>query len=250
MRGDFVVMDLVHSPSSLKTYVQCPYKYKAMYITKEVKWQQSEAAARGEQLHKLMENAVMTGWDDKAWKDTQSYQHAYKFWYNTLQLQKAGWTVHVEEGIGIDDTGTIPLTFWDRSGKNYLRCRIDFYATHPQKDIVIIFDWKTGKKYDVDKLQLQANAMCLRALTGKEKYVMSFCYLDSGDITAEQIDLTGVKLNERTVQACANSPCMELLIALNGVAASQRNNQYFFTPNRFCKWCQVESCPNKHKVTL
>ena len=73
----------VFSPSNLKTFVQCPYKFKAMNIDKSVPYVQNEAAKRGEHLHELMEQAVKTGWNSIVWDDDKSRANRSKYCNDT-----------------------------------------------------------------------------------------------------------------------------------------------------------------------
>lgn len=233
--------DLVFSPSSLKTFVQCPYKFKAMQIDKSVKWVQSPAAKRGEELHALMENACNNGWDTITWTDEASREHAYKFVQTIESMKQDGWRIYTEQGIGTDGYGHA-LDFWDKAPNNFLRCRIDLYATHPKYDTVMIFDWKSGKSYDVDDLQLQVNAACLQTLCHINHYITAFCYLDSGDVRSQEINVQGLNIRETDPIKFVNSPCLEMMNAINGAQQAIATGKFLKTKNRFCKWCQVKEC--------
>lgn len=238
--------DIIHSPSSLKTYMTCPYKYKGTYLTKEVRWKQSPQAKRGEELHKLMEGVSYKNWDQigQYWTDELSRPHAEGFVNVITQLKKAGWTIKTEVECGTDEKGKMIYEhFFD--DPSYVRCRIDFLAVRQATDYAIVLDWKTGKKYDIDTLQLQVNAFCLRPLLGVEKFVMGFAYLDQGGVANHSVDLTGVDMSERQPAAIALSPCSEALIAFRDVEEALATDKFPPVKNFFCQWCQVESCPLK-----
>lgn len=241
-------MSIIFSPSNLKTFVQCPYKFKAMNIDKSVPYVQNEAAKRGERLHALMETAVKHGWDEVAhdWNDTKSYDHAYKFIRDVWALKNSGWHVETEASVATDGYGN-SVDYFSKAPKNFLRCRIDLYAQHPDKDYIIILDWKSGKVYDADKLQLQANAVCMKTMTNTDKYLIGFAYLDNGGVKYEKIDVNGVDLHEKDPLAYAASPCLELLNALDNANHALQTGKYLQTKNMFCKWCPVKDCPHSGK---
>lgn len=236
-------MDFVFSPSNLKTFVQCPYKFKAMNVDKTVPYVQNEAAKRGERLHSLMETAVNLGWDAvaKDYNDEKSHDNAYKFIQTVWGLKKQGWIVKTETEFATDGYGN-PVGYWDKAPQNFLRCRIDLWAVHPDKATTIILDWKTGKAYDADRLQLQANAVCMKAQFKTDKYMVAFCYLDSGAVKSEEIDVHGINLFESDPLKFASSPCIELMNAVDDARRAFAENKFIKTKNRFCKWCAVKDC--------
>lgn len=235
---------LVYSPSMLKTFMSCPFKFKAQSIDKSIKWEQSDAAKRGEQLHSLMETAINNNlkWEEVQWTDAKSAPHAKKFLDMVAYLKKNGWNCMTEDGVGTDGYGN-PLDFWAKAPQNFLRCRIDFVALHPKADFAIVMDWKTGKKYECDKLQLQVNAICLQAATKCNKYQMGFAYLDSGDFVKQNIDVQGVDVRNYDNQVLAQSPCIEMLVALRDIQKAVAMNDFPMKQNRFCHWCQCTTCP-------
>lgn len=234
---------MILSPSALKTFVQCPYKFKQTYVTKELTYQQNDAAKRGERLHKKMETACNYGWDMANWNDKMSEPYAKNFTDTVWTLKKQGWKIKTEYGIGTD--GVKAVDFWDKSDDNKIRCRIDLFAYKPDTNLGIVLDWKTGKKYEADKLQLQVNAICLKAATGITNYNVGFMYLDSGDYTYENIDVTNFNINETDSLAWANSPCLEFLEAYSDTLNALERQRFIQTPNRFCKWCDSPDCPHK-----
>lgn len=231
-------MNLIFSPSNLKTFVQCPAKFKAMNIDKTVPYVQSKQAKRGEQLHALMETASNYGWKEVQWTDTKSKAYAEGFIKNVWALKKNGWEIHTETDVATDGYGN-SIDYWAKAPQNFLRCRIDLYAQHPEKDYVIVLDWKSGRAYDADKLQLQANAVCLRDKTHVNKYLIGFAYLDSGAVKYEKIDVDGVDLREKDPLKFASSPCLELLNAIDGATRAIATNKFIPNKNRFCSYCPL-----------
>lgn len=237
---------VIFTPSNLKSFMQCPAKFKAMYVDKTVQYQQSESAARGERLHELMERAIQSGWSAVDWVDDLSRPHAQAVASTMQHLRVCGWHIRTEMSVAISADGKA-LDFWDKSPDNFMRCRIDVMAIHPDSDTVLIFDHKTGKKYELDKLQLQFNAVCLVPVTHRTKYLVTFDYLDNGDVVTEELDVRKVNLHESDPVAFMLSPCAELLQAIDGAEAAFKRDDWPQHPNRFCKWCGVMTCPHAGK---
>ena len=49
------------SHTSMSCFATCPRQYEAKYVTKEVKFEQGEAAAWGDEVHKALEALGLTG---------------------------------------------------------------------------------------------------------------------------------------------------------------------------------------------
>lgn len=235
-------MNIVLSPSNLKTYRDCPRKFQARYVTKELKFTQSPAAARGEQLHALMEAAVRTGWDSIQWPERGNREYARSFIQTIWNLKAAGWIVKAELEAATDGLGNV-TGWWDKPPQNFMRSKIDVCATHPDKDHAIIIDWKTGRVYDSDLIQLAVNALCLYPITGKTKYQAMFAYLDSGTVKDASLEID--ILHPATYELKENSPLRDVMLAIRGVKKAYDENQWPATKNRFCNWCEVQECPNK-----
>lgn len=233
------------SPSALKAFSQCPYKFYATYIGKTVEYHQGEAAARGERLHDLMEHAINERWDAARfaaqWDDAKSRPHAERFAGMFHSLMDSGWAVRTEYAIATDGHGG-RVDFWDKTDANFMRCRIDVMMTHPDSDVVLIFDHKTGRRYESDRIQLQVNAACLVPYTGKTRYTVSFDYLDSGDLVTEDIDVSGLDLSESDPLRYAQSPCPELAHTLAELGDARKSGAWAKRRNRFCRWCGATDC--------
>lgn len=231
-------MNFIYSPSNLKTFVQCPAKFYAMNVAKTVPYTQSEQAKRGEQLHSLMETAVNYGWKEVQWTDAKSEKYAHGFIDTVWALKNKGWDVKTEVSVATDGYGN-SIDYWAKAPQNFLRCRIDMYATHPEMDYAVVLDWKSGKAYDADKLQLQANAVCLRDKLHIDKYLVGFCYLDSGHVKYENINVNGVDLMEKDPLIFASSSCLELMNALDNAQRAFALNRFIPNKNRFCSYCPL-----------
>lgn len=235
-------MNIVMSPSNLKTFRDCPRKFQAKYITKEVKFVQTPAAARGEQLHTLMESAVKHGWESIQWPEPANIEHARGFIQTIWNLKASGWSVKAELEAATDGLGNV-TGWWDKPPQNFIRSKIDVCATHPDKDYAIIIDWKTGKTYKEDEIQLVVNALCLYPITGLTKYRAMFAYLDSGDVKDATTELDIV--HPATYELKDNSPVYEVMNIIRNLRQAYNENHWPATKNRFCNWCEVGDCAYK-----
>jgi hypothetical protein len=235
----------VLSPTALKTFATCPRKYQAMYITKEVKYTQSPAAVRGDKLHTLMEAACREGWNTIQWPEAGNMQHARGFVQAVANLKAAGWLVRPELQTAVSRDGKTKDWF-DKAPESFLRSRIDICATNPAFPYAIVIDWKTGKKYDVDTIQLAINAMCLQPQTGISDYKMMFAYLDSGDVVEHSCHLPPVPFSRYGEVVHQLHPDVAKVYELIGTLEEQyKVDVWPEKANRFCDWCDVQSCPKK-----
>ena len=113
--------------------------------------------------------------------------------------------------------------------------------------MTIILDWKSGQVYEADKLQLQANALCMQAQFKASKYMIGFAYLDNGKVKYENIDVKGVDLTSTDPLTFATSPCLELVLALDNANHALQSGKFLQNKNRFCRWCPVTECAHSGK---
>lgn len=225
------------SPSNLKMFRSCPRLYQARYLTKEVEPKTSAAMTRGTKLHELMEQAVLHGWDSINWPEEKNKEYAKGFVATVHKLRDAGWSYQTELGVATDGLGG--ETGWsDPAPDNFLRSRIDLYATHPDKDYAIIIDWKSGKPWD-DALQLHINAFCLQPRLQINKYYVIFAYIDLGLTRDYWVNLDTDK--PATVKPEQTS-LRETIQVIRDLQAAYEKDKWPPRSGTECKWCQLESC--------
>lgn len=229
------------SPTSLKTFQQCAQKYYRQYITKEIKWKQSDAAARGDVIHKLMENAIIFGWENVSWHQTEEppsvYNTAYSFYEAIKKLKDNGWNVQTELETATDGFGNV--TGW-MDKDSWLRSKIDVCATHPDKDTSIIVDFKSGRVYEEDRVQLDINAMTLKPITGLSKYKVMFAYIDQNIIKHFDVTVDIDKPREFDLLRNAGTGLMDTMILINKLQEYTDRNFWPEQKNKFCNWCQLK----------
>ena len=237
--------ELKISPSMLKTVAQCPLKFWQSYITKTLPYVESAQKARGTKLHKFMEDSIDSGvfqYDP----DDKSCASARKFFAFVNSKKQKGWKVKTEVCCGVD-MDNVPVEY----AKANLRCKIDCLMVAPNGHVLIL-DWKTGKKYEADALQLQVNVMCIYKALRPDHVVTAFCYLDSGDVTRVDSDVGGgvISLTDCIRAKPENVPQMQFLetvMAVRSLYRTMHTHQPEPKKNRFCDWCNVPDCPC-HKV--
>lgn len=234
------------SPTSLKVFHQCARKYHAQYITKELPWMQSEAAARGDRLHKLMEEAINRGWEDVSWYQTEEpsnvYNTAYNFYEAIIKLKDSGWNIQTELETATDGLGN-STEWWGKD--SWLRSKIDVCATHPNKDFAIVIDWKTGKIYDEDRIQLDVNAITLKPITGFNNYKVMFAYLDQNIIKNYDVTVDLDKPREFDLLHNAGTKLMDIMVVIHTLKDYTARNFWPCTKNKFCNWCKVKDCKRR-----
>lgn len=231
-------MNFALSPSAIKTFQKCPYQFYAKYIEGSLPYTQSEAAARGDKLHKAMERSLVSGVFE--WPEVATERAARSFFETCGKLRRTGWDLHVEANAATTRDGRA-CEYKDKPPVNFLRSRIDLYATHPDHDFVIVVDWKTGKVWDLDTVQLVVNALCLKAVTGKRKYKMCFAYLDQDKIVDHSLDVPLVPFDEYD-KPQVDAHFAGLYWTIHNMFACETEGLWPKKPNRFCRWCGVKDC--------
>ncbi len=140
---------MAQSHTSLSCYVTCPRQYEAKYITKEVVFEQGEAAAWGDAVHQALEGYVRDG------VPLPSNVEMYKKWGDAIRL-RAG--VKVIEGSFAVRRDLTPCDFRDPDA--WLRAYLDVLIL--RANVADILDYKTGKQKN-DPTQLRRYALLVFA---------------------------------------------------------------------------------------
>jgi len=163
--------------SRLSDYEKCPLMYAGKYLQYfgPLQYKQSPAAARGDKIHGLMEQAVagskLAGALDR---------------YNDYVAELRQWpVVHTERKLALD-AGWNPLD-WSASGM-WWRGKMDVECHNAKKKRGKAVDWKTGNIYgtNADQIRLYAGVMFEHERTYKEVEV-ELVYLDQRKSIVETI---------------------------------------------------------------
>lgn len=136
------------SYSSLNVFETCPRQYEAKYITKEVKFVQSQAAAWGDQVHTVLENYLKMNGNAQIPSNMQMYQPFGDWVLN--RAAKLGGQVFAERQAAVDRSHK-PVPYKQR----WIGGKIDVTILYPALAKAEVFDWKTGKiRNDATQLKL------------------------------------------------------------------------------------------------
>ena len=214
------------SYSSLKLFETCPRKYQAEKVTKEVPFEQGEAALYGEQCHKAAEEYIRDG---KPIDPRFSFIQPYLDKLNAI----AG-TKHCEMKLGVkrQDGRLVACDFFDP--EVWFRGIADLVILDGDRAWVI--DYKTGKsaRYaDVRQLALMSAALFLK-YPDLKKIKTSLLFVVSKEFVKEDFH-----------KEFGLSVFSELNGLLEARSTAYESDVWNPRPNPLCrKWCAVKSCPH------
>jgi RecB family exonuclease len=222
------------SASRYNTYTQCPAKARYQYIDK-IPTQQSEAMARGEQIHKIAETYILEGTGSPA---PELAKHAAIFETLRAMCDATPEYLYVENQWAFDADWRVTDWF----GRD-ARCRIKVDAAvltdDGGKPMLDIFDWKTGK-YRADdnhayleqiELYALASLLYLRHLHPHGLRVRSrLVYLDAGVMFPENPKIHGVT----DIPALRAGWERRIAPMLSDTTFAPRQN-------KFCGWCDFRA---------
>lgn len=131
------------SHTSMSTFETCPRQYEAKYVTKEVKFEETDATRWGNEVHTGLEERVRDG------TPLPANVAIYEKYARAMLARKGEKVIEGAFGLTVDKTPTdfFAKDVWVRSKIDVLILRDDGIAE--------VFDWKTGKpKTDATQLLL------------------------------------------------------------------------------------------------
>ena len=147
----------VQSHTSVDTFNTCPRQFEARYITKETKFEETDATRWGNLVHKAMEDYLLHG---KPLPPNVPYTK-YAQW-----VKSRPGTLYVERSFALFEDLTA-ADYWDKGA--WVRSKIDVCIVRPCGTVAEVFDWKTGKmKMDMSQLLLYALMVMAAFPTVKE----------------------------------------------------------------------------------
>ena len=212
------------SYSSLKLFEQCPRRYQAEKVTKEVPFSQNEAALYGEQLHKAAEEYIRDGVPiDPRFDFIQPYLDKL----NAIEGVKF---CEMKLGVKRVEGRLAPCGFFDSDV--WFRGVADLVILDGDRAWVV--DYKSGKsaKYaDTRQLALMAAALFLKYPEIK-KIKTSLLFVVSKEFIKEDFE-----------KEYGLSVFAELNGLLTARDAAYESDVWNPRPNNLCrKWCPVKSC--------
>lgn len=232
------------SPSSLSAFNDCPFLYKAKYVDKSLPKEESPAMLRGTLIHSLMEQWIKTGKQPDNLITEPTIAGAIPAMYQNAAtiplLREAGWILHVEDSVGITIEGKATSFF---AKDVWLRCKIDLWAEHPEKDFLILIDWKTGKPWS-NRMQLDCNALCLTNRTEGKRIVASYAYLDLDKIYTDEI-IPDIENPQAALLLGYEQSCMaETMGLIERYQKAFESDTFPRTKHRWCGRCPLP-CENR-----
>lgn len=210
-----------HTHSQLETFLDtCPRQYKAKYVTKDVKFEETDATRWGNYVHDELEKALKTKQPLPA--DLAPHQS-----FLDALVRKGGNLV--PEGSIAFDKDRNPVNFFDR--KAYFRGKIDVSAV--RSPIAIVLDWKTGKVKDDVKQLVRYALLTLAKYPEVEEVRSSYVWFQEKKLSKPVIITRGTA-DEHYQQLDADIENVEHAIEVDAFPPK---------PSGLCYgWCQVTGC--------
>jgi hypothetical protein len=213
------------TPSSMGLYHQCPRKFEASYLTKELPYVGSEAQEKGKRMHSAAEDYLLRQIPMPGeWAYLTPVMDVFKGWGN-LQIERpvsvnkdwigCGWR---EKELG----SKVDLMSIDRSS-NYMR----------------LVDFKTGNPRE-DKLQLDIGALIMfHRMPALERINAAYLYT--------KFPINDPRSLSKTKYTRENVPALKQYIS----ARIERMKKAFETgdfqpiPTPLCGWCDHPTCHHR-----
>lgn len=219
------------TPSLLNTFLTCPRQYEAKYITKEVVFQQNDAARYGDMVHKSVEDTLKSG---AALVPDAEFMSPLVNWCRMVAAQP-GVTMEVECKLCI--TRNLVPTTWKAKPPNrpWLRGIADVFFKDDTNRMNIIVDWKTGKPKH-DKTQANILSLCASKVTGYTKTLCLWVHVKHGELLQDSFDLIDL------------APVQATLADVTRYEKACEAGAFPAIRNGLCgSWCDVMSCPHNGK---
>lgn len=208
------------SHTSLSCYTTCPRQYEAKYVTKEVKFEPTEATIWGDFVHRALENYVKDG------TPLPSNVQMYHVWGDAVR-RRAGKKI-VEGSLAVTKA-LQPCQFFDKDA--WLRAKLDVLIL--RDDEADILDYKTGKRKDnVEQLRRYA-LLVLINYPEVQRVRCGFIWLRDGVLTKPSVftrdQIPDMLMLEEPVFA--------------QIEADTKAQRFDPRPSGLCNgWCQVRRC--------
>lgn len=224
---------LVLSPSNMSSYLQCPLRFYAQSISKEIKWKPSKSKLRGTKVHGDIEKCVRLGWQhDIVWDTEIDLYYAQDRIDMANRLRQSGYKVLVEHEMAINKMG-VSCGWWDETA--LLRAKADIVLVPPSlPNTLYVIDIKTGRKWDEDDFQLRIECLLAHLIYRVPVVTYEYWYVDDGQTVDGTIDFTNGLM-----------PVTDIYDTMRQMLQDIKNNDFRPTRNKFCKWCDfynTEKC--------
>lgn len=133
--------NIVWSYTSIQKFETCPYQWYCQYITKEIKFKETEAVIWGREAHEAL---------DKRLKTNEMMSDRFKAYEPYAQaVQRIEGNIYSEHELVVDKEGQ-QKGWWDKTA--FMRGKADVFVDH-QDGRGQILDWKTGSIKPSEELE-------------------------------------------------------------------------------------------------
>lgn len=228
------------SPTSVSTFNTCPKQYQAKYITKEVKFQPTEATERGTRWHKQLEDRLR----DKLSlpEETAQFEPLIK----RLEMMKGDKLPETKLAITEDFK---PCDYKQR----WYGGTADVIVLNHEEKKAVIFDYKTGKVKDNEDFRKQLTTYALMAFIAYPHITqirVAYIFLDAMEYSPVEKGKKGLTFYRKDIEEMKS----DLAFNIEKIARATERNEWLPNPGGLCRpnkptvnggqpWCQVKSCP-------
>jgi PD-(D/E)XK nuclease superfamily len=160
---------VVWSFTNLNTYRNCPFQFQQRYITKAAPFVGNAKSEFGTYAHEAVERRACH--QKIPLPDDLRYLESF---VAPLDSLPAGVELFVEQQLGINSVGQACKFFADDV---YIRGKIDVMMLDRQGQRALIWDWKTGSRWDNDPLELEVFACLVQKHFGVRQLDGQFIWL-------------------------------------------------------------------------
>jgi RecB family exonuclease len=205
------------SPSNIADFEGCPKRYRETKLLKRFKFEVTDAITHGNVVHEQLEKYV---------KYKQPLpEHLEKFGPFIDGLRESGYDLFAELEMTITREWKPIADWWNKTGKVYLRGKIDLVALKGSE--AIILDWKTGKRKN-DPFQLQIYGSVLYHVLGLNRVDSGFVWLKTNESDTFTIDAGNIALIQQDITE-----------RISKVEEAYEQDKFPARPTPLCGWCPV-----------
>ena len=220
-------LTLVHSPSGVKLYEDCPHKYMRIRVTKDVKDEIGPAGVIGKRIHDVL-RLVVEGDECEAdlhvgeWDVDEIVKMLERAGKIVEKMKQVG-EVQAELQVGLDRN----LEAADFSSPQvWMRGVIDMLALG--KSEARIIDWKTGKRrFDIFQANFYSMAVFAR-FPDVQRITFTYEWLKTGE--RDRLDYTRDDMGGLG------------RIVIGATRPIEQDETWKKNPGPLCRWCPVRDC--------
>lgn len=217
------------TPTLLDTYLTCPRQYMAKYVTREVVFKQNAAAAKGDRIHKSVEDTLK---NKAPLTEEASFMQPLVDWCFNL-ASNPNIEMFVERTLAIDknlNPMALPEGFKPWEYDIYMYAKADVFFVDHELGRNIIVDWKTGKPKDA---HTQSRILSLTA-TKSTGYTSNKCLW---------VHCCHNELREEHIELVELTPLNVLFENIRRYETACVSNSFPAIRNGLCnKYCDVVKC--------